>query len=166
MGHSHTMTRNTARQLAMWLSVVCWACSAAPVQAPGPAPATPSFARVEYPKPQTPPATEAQPQPTLPPQDPDIPVAANTKAGDELDLLPEAVKNAAVRDQETEHLVRSYFAVAEALYRVASAKKPAAAGDVDTYDPVPLARLQAQIVGELARLARRAAILQMRFTWA
>jgi len=77
--------------------------------------------------------------------------------------MPEAVKNAAVRDQETEYLVRSYFAVAETLYRVASSKRPGSASDVDAYDPIPLLRLHAQIVGELARLARRAAMLQMRY---
>lgn len=151
------------RGLPVLVAGVACACSATTVHAPGPAPEPANFAKVDYPKPQGLPPSEAQPQPALPPQDPDIPAPAHARPGDELDLLPEAVKNAAVRDQETEHLVRSYFAVAEALYRVASAKKPGSAGDVDTYDPIPLVRLQAQIVGELAHLARRAATLQMRY---
>lgn len=151
--------------LPLGLSLVAMlACSSPQQQASRAEPPSPrSFARVDYPRPRGLPSSPEQPQPVLPAQDAYIAPPPGARAGDEIDLMPDAVKNAAVRDQETEQLVRSYFAVAEALYRVASSKRPGSVGDVDSYDAIPLLRLHAQIVGELARLAKRAAMLQMRY---
>lgn len=73
---------------------------------------------------------------------------------------PHALDNAAVRDTEIEHMLRSYFALLESLYRVVSAQQPSSPQSAEHYDPLPQWRLEAQLAPDLDALARRAAAVQ------
>jgi hypothetical protein len=72
---------------------------------------------------------------------------------------PRDLGNAAVRDQESIQLVRRYFHIAEAIYGVSKAGVGNEALAPADYDPIPLARLHAQRLAELAQLALRAGAL-------
>lgn len=159
---TRTAPRSALTRFAQLLGGLCLAVSAArcgadrgQVRAP-----PPDFTGTQYPAPHGLPPSAQQALP--PPQASEVEMPEQPVANGELENLPEAVRNDAIRDQETIRLVHSYFSLADALYRVSSARQDGGRA-VDEYDPIPLWRLHAQLVGELARLARRAAILQSRY---
>jgi hypothetical protein len=123
-------------------------------------PDDPGFQGLRYPAPEPSSPSDRLPPPPTPGEGmvEAAPAPPGVAAPDE--GLAEAVQNAAVRDQETERLARGYFVLVEALYRMSSARS---ATDGETYDPLPLSRLHADLVNELNDLARRAAVLQARY---
>lgn len=70
----------------------------------------------------------------------------------------EALRNAARRDEETERVTRHYLSMLSTMAQIAAAR--AASQTAESYDPVPVMRLHAQIAPELGMLAARASLLQ------
>lgn len=115
------------------------------------------FAGIRYPPPSGLPASEPQAAPEYV-EDP-LPFPHRSTASLEPDASPAQLKNAAVRDEATEQLLRSYFGLVEIIYRVTAIRHPAMAPGADDYDPLPLMRLHGQLSSELARMERHAAAL-------
>ncbi len=114
----------------------------------------PVFAGQSYPSPApvqtgqrqvaTPPSLAAGRMARLPPPPP---------ADDE---LAQEMRNAALRDQHYEQLLRGYFGLVEALYREFGAQRGAEGG----YDPLPLLRLHLDLGPAMRGMASRAAALE------
>lgn len=151
--------------LVVVLGIGVLACGGSQVSTRPPPPSPKDFAGMQYPvpealaagEPQEPPPRMAAPPPV--PRVEILPEADGQASG--VTALAQHVKNAAVRDRETEMLVRGYFALVETLYRV-SAGQPNGR-DPERYDPVPLMRFHGHLIGELGQMAARAAVLQGRY---
>lgn len=119
---------------------------------------TTRFDGVHYPVPEALPVLD-QPPPS-PPEDPRL---ASTASVARLDVvLPIAsadLRNAAIRDNETERLIRAYLRWVEAMYRqVRQLGMGGAAAD-----PLTLRKWHADLVGEMGQLIEQAAALEGAF---
>ena len=150
---------NLARRLAAFLAFAGhWAaaCSGPQVEV-GRAPQmdAAAFAGASYPAPQA--IRPGPPQVAVPP--PTARIARLPPPPGPASELAQEVRNAALRDEHTEVLLRGYFGVVEALYREFSARRGV---DAD-YDPIPLLRVHSSLAPELQGLRRRADALHGRF---
>lgn len=116
----------------------------------------PVFAGVQYPAPApTDPGQRqrAVPPPPAAPRVPRWPPPPPAEAE-----LAEEMRNAALRDQHYEQLLRGYFGLVEALYREFGAHR----GAEGPYDPLPLARVHLDLQPAMRGMARRAEALTAR----
>ena len=74
--------------------------------------------------------------------------------------LAEEMRNAALRDQHYEQLLRGYFGVVEALYREFGAQR----GAEGSYDPLPLLRVHLELGPAMRGMRSRAAALDVRLS--
>ncbi len=118
------------------------------------------FAGVRYPPPSGLPASTPQPPPEFSEEAPFSPRLGGL-ASVEPDPTPAQLRNAAVRDEATERLLRSYFALVEIIYRVTAIRHPSMAQGADDYDPLPLMRLHSQLSNELAHMEKHAVGLSL-----
>lgn len=115
------------------------------------------FAGIAYSAPQSPhlgPPQKPPPPEALPP--PMLPADA---AGMPPDELAKRIANAAVRDEEQDLLARQYYAVLEVLLRNA----PSRGGSAESYDPLPLFRLHAELEPQFQVMREKAQLLDARW---
>lgn len=74
--------------------------------------------------------------------------------------LAEEMRNAALRDQHYEQLLRGYFGLVEALYREFGAQR----GAEGSYDPLPLLRVHLELEPAMRGMVSRAAALETRLS--
>ncbi len=147
----------TRRRVALALFGLVVGCQSVAVRR-GPPKTVTSFARVQYPGPQPLPLSAPQPAPTASLSDDTTPAAVVGVPEDP------SLRNAAVRDRETERLIRKYFSLVETLYyNVYRPETRNPTGGADSYDPVPLARLHARMNAELTETNNIALRLQQRW---
>ncbi len=145
------MTHRSRSPFAAGLAWFALCGCAGAAHAPQAPPPPQDFAGVRYPSPEPPPPGAPQPAPSLLPPDDDGPIIADK---------PGVLDNAALRDLEIERLLRAYFALVESLYRVTAGRQPPMTQRPEQYDSLPLWRMEAQSVPELAQLEQRAAAVQ------